>query len=165
MQIVFPPDSKNPEAPSRLRGVLSRTVHALSLRQFSVIAACTAVLTFGLICLSTSFQTPDARADYLSELGNSGEAQDSNLADDTDPCLKNLPIPAPAQGLHRVIQMVTCSNQTILGAADAAGRAPVLLSEFFRGKRRGRWDLYRAKRSNDRCATGLGAPGPSIAVP
>ena len=55
---------------------------------------------------------------------NPGVAQDANQPDETDPCLAPLPIPTPAAGLHRVIQMVNCSNQTILGSADAAGRAP-----------------------------------------
>ncbi len=35
-----------------------------------------------------------------------------------DSCLDNLPVPAPA--LHRVVQLVNCSNQTVLGTANAA---------------------------------------------
>ena len=35
-----------------------------------------------------------------------------------DPCLDNLPVPAPL--LHRVVQLVNCSNQRVLGTANAA---------------------------------------------
>jgi hypothetical protein len=35
-----------------------------------------------------------------------------------DPCLANLPVPSPAA--HRVVQLVNCSNQTLLGTANAA---------------------------------------------
>lgn len=37
-----------------------------------------------------------------------------------DPCLSNLPTPVPAAGLHRVVQLVNCSNQWVLGTANAA---------------------------------------------
>jgi hypothetical protein len=43
-----------------------------------------------------------------------------------DPCLDNLPAPTPL--LHRVVQLVNCSNQRVLGAANAAhvpGSPPV----------------------------------------
>jgi hypothetical protein len=33
-------------------------------------------------------------------------------------CLASLPVPTPA--LHRVVQLVNCSNQTLLGTANAA---------------------------------------------
>jgi len=46
------------------------------------------------------------------------------IADASDPCLANLPVPNVAPGLHRVVQLVNCSNQTILGTANAAGVAP-----------------------------------------
>ncbi len=38
-----------------------------------------------------------------------------------DPCLDNLPAPTPA--LHRVVQLVNCSNQRVLGTANAAHAA------------------------------------------
>jgi hypothetical protein len=40
--------------------------------------------------------------------------------DSGDQCLASLPIPSPAPGLHRVLQLVNCSNQSLLGAANAA---------------------------------------------
>lgn len=46
------------------------------------------------------------------------------MVDANDSCLANLPIPSPTPGLDRVIQLVNCSNQTILGTADAAAQAP-----------------------------------------
>jgi len=53
-------------------------------------------------------------------------AFDNAASDAEDPCLAAIPGPSPTPlpGLHRVIQMVNCTNQTILGAADAAGRSP-----------------------------------------
>jgi hypothetical protein len=35
-------------------------------------------------------------------------------------CLAKVPVPAVQDGLHRVIQLVNCSDQDLLGAADAA---------------------------------------------
>jgi hypothetical protein len=43
-----------------------------------------------------------------------------------DPCLDNLPAPTPL--LHRVVQLVNCSNQRVLGTANAphiAGLPPI----------------------------------------
>ena len=39
-------------------------------------------------------------------------------SDAADPCLDNLPTPTPL--LHRVVQLVNCSNQRVLGTANAA---------------------------------------------
>ena len=39
-----------------------------------------------------------------------------------DQCLDNLPTPTPIAPSHRVVQLVNCSNSTILGAANAAGQ-------------------------------------------
>ena len=36
----------------------------------------------------------------------------------SDPCLDHLPTPAPH--LHRVVQLVNCSNQRVLGTANGA---------------------------------------------
>src|SRR5712672_2734842 len=84
--------------------------------------------------------TTDIRADELSEIANRtldglsyAQASPSELVNSSesaiegepnrknvgpDPCLKNLPVPVPQAGSHRVIQLVNCSNQTILGAAN-----------------------------------------------
>ena len=37
-----------------------------------------------------------------------------------DPCLAGLPAPTPTPPAVRVIQLVNCSDQTLLGAANAA---------------------------------------------
>lgn len=37
-----------------------------------------------------------------------------------DSCLANLPVPTPTPPAHRVVQLVNCSDQTVLGAANAA---------------------------------------------
>ena len=39
-------------------------------------------------------------------------------SDAADSCLDNLPVPTPL--LHRVVQLVNCSNQSVLGTANAA---------------------------------------------
>jgi len=39
-----------------------------------------------------------------------------------DQCSTNLPEPTPQAPSHRVVQLVNCSNQTLLGAANAAGK-------------------------------------------
>ncbi|VTZ50389.1 Thaumatin pathogenesis-related protein [Methylocella tundrae] len=44
-----------------------------------------------------------------------------------DPCLQGLPTPTPQQpAVHRVLQLINCSNQVVLGAANAAGKAGVV---------------------------------------
>ncbi len=42
---------------------------------------------------------------------------------DSGNCLANLPVKAPQAGSHRVVQLVNCSNQILLGAANGAYRA------------------------------------------
>ncbi|MDO8430828.1 MAG: thaumatin family protein [Candidatus Binatus sp.] len=83
-----------------------------------------------------------ARADELTEVANrslnepgifstaepsvqaevAGQPQRRLKGAPPDPCLKNLPVPVPQGGAHRVIQLVNCSSQTMLGAANAAAR-------------------------------------------
>jgi hypothetical protein len=40
-----------------------------------------------------------------------------------DPCLAGLPVPTPTPPAVRVVQLVNCSDQTLLGAANAAHAA------------------------------------------
>jgi hypothetical protein len=121
MQSSFRSNSRNLNRVTDREGLPKPPVRSLFS---SLIVPATMLLAIAIIGAFLSFRVVAARAADLSELINPGVAQDSNLADFTDPCLKNLPVPAPSPGLHRVIQMVNCSNQTILGSADAAGRAP-----------------------------------------
>lgn len=51
-------------------------------------------------------------------LGSGGRG--ANLAAN---CLTNLPVPTPIPPAHRVVQLVNCSDQTLLGAANAAKKA------------------------------------------
>jgi hypothetical protein len=39
-----------------------------------------------------------------------------------DSCLDGLPVPTPAAGLHKVVQLVNCSSERLLGTANAAGK-------------------------------------------
>jgi hypothetical protein len=41
-----------------------------------------------------------------------------------DQCLEPLPTPTPTPPSHRVVQLVNCTNFTVLGAANAAGPSP-----------------------------------------
>src|SRR5262249_47509707 len=55
--------------------------------------------------------------------GHQFTACDDGMATaESDPCLKGLPVPTPTNGAHRVVQMVNCSKETLLGAATAAFR-------------------------------------------
>ena len=49
----------------------------------------------------------------------------------TDSCVSNLPTPAPNPPAHRVVQLVNCSNATLLGAANAAGKVGQPLTSVF----------------------------------
>jgi hypothetical protein len=73
------------------------------------------LLALGLSSSLRPLRAVTARAQESAPTANS---------DASDPCLANLTVPSVAPGLHRVVQMVNCSNQTILGTANAAGVAP-----------------------------------------
>jgi hypothetical protein len=47
----------------------------------------------------------------------------------TDTCLSGLPTPKPNAPSHRVVQLVNCSNATLLGAANAAHQATTPLDQ------------------------------------
>src|SRR5438874_2078235 len=44
-------------------------------------------------------------------------------APDPNDCLANLPVATPSAPSHRVVQLINCSNQTLLGTANGAFRA------------------------------------------
>ena len=44
----------------------------------------------------------------------------STVGSTQDPCLASLPTPVPNPPSHRVVQLVNCTNQILLGAANAA---------------------------------------------
>src|SRR5271155_5032229 len=72
-----------------------------------------ALLAFGFSSLSQALWTVSAHADEVSDLMSSPSDQSENLSqpDAVDSCLANLPTPPLKPGLHRVIQLVNCSNQ------------------------------------------------------
>ena len=86
------------------------------------------LLTLGLSSSLRPLRAPTARAQENAPAASS---------DASDPCLAPLTIPSVAPGLHRVVQMVNCSNQTILGTANAAGVAPGPVVSVF--PREGTW--------------------------
>jgi hypothetical protein len=59
-----------------------------------------------------------------------------------DPCLADLPVPAPIPPAIRVVQLVNCSDQVLLGAANAAGVAGHPLTSVF--PREGSWVMEPA---------------------
>lgn len=54
-----------------------------------------------------------------------------------DSCLDNVPVPTLKVGLHRVVQLVNCSNQWVLGTANAAHNATSKPTPVF--PREGTW--------------------------
>jgi hypothetical protein len=70
----------------------------------------------------------------IVHLGGCGGSSDSATSKGSvgspapeDPCLAGLPVPTPIPPSHRVVQLVNCSDQTLLGAANAAfksGQSP-----------------------------------------
>jgi hypothetical protein len=86
------------------------------------------LLALALASILRPLRAPTARAQ---------ESAPAASSDASDPCLANLPIPSVAPGLNRVVQMVNCSNQTILGTANAAGVAPGPVVSVF--PREGTW--------------------------
>jgi hypothetical protein len=63
-----------------------------------------------------------------------------------DPCLENLPAPTPIPPAVRVVQLINCSNQTLLGATNAAGSAGQPLTSVF--PREGTWVMAPAGSPN-----------------
>ncbi len=80
--------------------------------------------------------TTEARAQALRDLRN-------RLP---DPCLDNLPVPQPIPPAIRVVQLVNCSDQTLLGAANAAASAGQPLTSVF--PREGTWVMEPAGAPN-----------------
>jgi hypothetical protein len=73
-------------------------------------------------------QTPNALVTPVLDSGESlQQPAQANAAVDQDPCSggpDNLPKPTPMPGAVRVVQLVNCTNQILLGAANAPFRAP-----------------------------------------
>jgi hypothetical protein len=61
-------------------------------------------------------------------------------------CLANLPTPTPNPPAHRVIQLVNCSDQTLLGAANAAKQPGQPLTSVF--PREQTWEMKPAGSPN-----------------
>lgn len=108
-----------------------------------------ALSTLSFSSLPCSLMTRSACADEVSNLVNSHQLENLDQAEDPDSnlrgtqesnCLKSVPTPSPAHGLHRVVQLVNCATGvTLLGAANAAQQKggnpqPILSKE-------GRWEL------------------------
>jgi Thaumatin family len=95
-------------------------------------------------------------ADAVVAAGGSGQGQ--GKAEDpsvkrfgqsrtgTPDCLANLPTPTPRSPAHRVIQLVNCSDQTLLGAANAAKQPGQPLTSVF--PREQTWEMKPAGSPN-----------------
>jgi hypothetical protein len=83
-----------------------------------------ALLAFVFSSLFRMSRTVNAHADDASDSIDQPSDQSGSLqaiaTPAPDACLDSLPIPTPAAGLHRVVQLVNCSNQVVLGTANAA---------------------------------------------
>jgi hypothetical protein len=68
-----------------------------------------------------------------------------------DPCLAGLPVPTPRPPAIRVVQLVNCSDQTLLGAANAAHAADQPATPVF--PREGTWVMGPASSSTQNVLT------------
>jgi hypothetical protein len=64
-----------------------------------------------------------------------------------DPCLANVPAATPANGAVRVVQLVNCSGETLLGAANAAASSGQPLTSVL--PREGTWVMKPAGSPNN----------------
>jgi hypothetical protein len=87
----------------------------------------------------------------------SGIAKPRSPAPDPSNCLVSLPVKTPQAGAHRVIQLVNCSNQVLLGAANGAYRAGEPSTAVF--PREGTWVMQSYDRSKPYNQT---LPNPNI---
>jgi len=128
--------------------------------RFTNIIVALALLPFVFGSVLQLFRSPAAQAqegssvtnesaDQSEDLQNSGQSeppaaedsdQDQDSAETTvaDPCLDSLPVPTPMNGAVRVVQLVNCSDQEILGATNAAG-TPALPAHYPVLSREGTW--------------------------
>ena len=93
-----------------------------------------------------------AHAEELSDSasdqsGDLGQAENAEFRSKLDSCLAGLNTPPLKPGLHRVVQLVNCSNQIVLGTANAAQQKggqelPVLPEE-------GTWIMQAAGSANN----------------
>jgi thaumatin family protein len=95
-------------------------------------------------------------ADALATTGGKGKAQGKakgpaakrvgqNRIGGAD-CLANLPTPTPSPPAHRVVQLVNCSDQMLLGAANAAKQPGQPLTAVF--PREQTWEMKPAGSPN-----------------
>lgn len=85
------------------------------------------LIAFVFSLVFQSFRTGNAQAQEARRLRNPAP----------DPCLENLPVPKPTPPAVRVVQLVNCSDQTILGTANAAASAGSPLTSVL--PREGTW--------------------------
>ncbi len=114
----------------RVRMATSQSIHRHKRSHAVERILIVALLAFGFSSLPQALLTARAHADEISDLMNSSsdqlenpdqaESPDGKLKSGPDPCLAGLKTPPLKPGLHRVIQLVNCSNQTVLGTANAA---------------------------------------------
>ena len=91
-----------------------------------------ALIAFVCSLVFQSFCIADAQAQDLS-----ARLRNPPRVPTPDPCLQNLPTPKPTPPAVRVVQLVNCSDQTILGAANAARTAGQPLTSVL--PREGTW--------------------------
>jgi Thaumatin family len=118
---------------SRLRGgtAIPSAIHPSPSGYTNKKILVVAFLIMGLSLLPRTSWIASAHADQLSDLMNApsdqrenfgqvGGPNTSGLKSQWDSCLIRVPTPKVRAGLHRVVQLVNCSEQDLLGAANAA---------------------------------------------
>jgi len=128
-----------------IRAAIHSDVRKHRARRILIVALSTLVFS----SVPCSWLTVSACADEVSDLMKSNRLENLNQAENPsrelrgtqeDNCLRSVPTPSPAPGLHRVVQLVNCAKGvTLLGAANAAQQKggnpqPILPNE-------GHWEL------------------------
>ncbi len=108
-----------------IRTAIPQAIHRHQLSRAVERILIVALLAFGLSSIFQSFWTVGAHADEVSDSTSDqsedlGQAENPDLKSELDTCLAGLKTPDLKPGLHRVIQLVNCSDQTVLGTANAA---------------------------------------------
>ena len=132
MELSFRASARRSVLPHIRRHALQGKWTSLLSRPVSILIVAT--LALNLSAVSWSIQPSFAQADEPSEGMSPSPDQPEDLevfqqpseelgaakGAGSDSCLDNLKVPSLKPGSHRVVQLVNCSNQTLLGSANAA---------------------------------------------
>lgn len=88
------------------------------------------VVSVALMLMVACASSGPEKVNSAPVIGGAGDTGNRTKGGGAD-CLANVPTPTPNPPAHRVIQLVNCSDQTLLGAANAAKQPGQQLSSVF----------------------------------